>query len=202
MIWFTSDTHYNHKNIVRGCSEWKTFEEGSSHQNTRDFDTLEDHNNTLIRTINRYVKYGDTLYHLGDVSFGGFNSLGAFINQLECRDIRLIFGNHDHHIEKNREGCQNLFTSCKYYDEITMNGRKVVLLHYGLRVWNKSHHGAYHLYGHSPDTLPGQGKSMDVGVDVAFRMFGEYRPFSWTEINQMLSKKETEVVDHHNSNTN
>ena len=49
-IWFTSDTHYNHKNIVRGTTEWKEFEDGSNHQSLRDFDTLEEHNDKLVDT--------------------------------------------------------------------------------------------------------------------------------------------------------
>jgi calcineurin-like phosphoesterase family protein len=40
-----------------------------------------------------------------------------------------------------------------------------VLCHYGLRVWDRSHHGALHLYGHSHGTLPGDSQSLDVGVD-------------------------------------
>ncbi len=41
----------------------------------------------------------------------------------------------------------------------------VVLSHYAFRVWNRSHHGAIHLYGHSHGNLPGDSQSCDVGVD-------------------------------------
>ena len=68
-----------------------------------------------------------------------------------------------------------------------------------MRVWNKSHHGAYHLYGHSHDSMEDKewGKSMDVGVDSAFRILGEYRPFSFDEIKGILDKRELYTIDHH-----
>lgn len=99
-IFFTSDTHYNHKNIVRGTSEW---EAGEGPQRTRDFDTLEEHNKALVTSINSVVKEDDILYHLGDWSFGGINSIWEFRKQLNCKEIHLIFGNHDEHIEANKE---------------------------------------------------------------------------------------------------
>jgi hypothetical protein len=43
---------------------------------------------------------------------------------------------------------------------------------------------------------------MDVGVDVAYRMFGEYRPFSLEEIINIMDKKEVILPDRHDSNTN
>lgn len=235
MIYFTSDTHYGHKNICRGTSSWDRVEEGSNHQSTRDFDTLEDMNYALVKGINDYIGPDDELWHLGDWSFGGIQNIWNFRRQINCENINLVFGNHDEHIEKNKKieisqedglkytekfgkiiykyeldnkklvpkvYLQDLFKSTQYYKELSIEGHKICLLHYGMRVWNKSHKGAIHLYGHSHDTLPGVGKSMDVGVDVAFRMFGEYRPFSWKEIQSIMAKKETEIVDHHNKNTN
>ena len=201
-IYFTSDTHYAHKNIVRGTSSWS--EDVSSHtgQNTRNFDTLEEHNAAIVKGINDIVGPDDVLWHLGDWSFGGFNNIKKFRDQINCRNIHLILGNHDHHIENNKENIRDLFSSVQYYKELSLHGHKVVLLHYGMRVWNKSHKGAIHLFGHSHNTLPPHGKSMDVGVDCAFEKFGVYRPFSWMEIQSIMSKRESEIVDHHNINTN
>jgi calcineurin-like phosphoesterase family protein len=202
MIFFTSDTHYNHKNIVRGTSTWKTFEEGSSHQKTRDFDTLEEHNEALVKAINDVVGVDDQLWHLGDWSFGGFPSIKQFRDRLVVRDINLVYGNHDEKIEANREGIQSLFTSVQYYKELTIQGHKLILSHYAHRVWNKSHHNSIHLYGHSHGTIPDYGKSMDVGVDVAFNLFGEYRPFRWEEIARIMAKRQNLIVDHHTKHTN
>lgn len=204
MIWFTSDTHYNHKNIVRGCSEWQELEEGGSHQNTRDFDTMEAHNLALVNGINDRVSVDDVLYHLGDWSFGGFDSIKKFRDRLTVRTIHLILGNHDHHIDRNKDGIRGLFTSVNQVSQISIDGHRIFLSHYAHRVWDKHHKNAFHLYGHSHNTLEDRpwGKSMDVGVDSAFSIFGEYRPFRWDEVRAILNRRETKIIDHHNSNTN
>lgn len=103
-IWFTSDTHYHHKNIVRGVTEWAgdPAKGAASVQRTRDFKTLEEHDDTLVKNINAVVKPDDILYCLGDWSFGGLEQVWEFRKRLNCRNIHLIFGNHDHHIERNR----------------------------------------------------------------------------------------------------
>lgn len=104
-IWFTSDTHYHHKNIVKGVTSWVDSPEhaGGSHstQNTRPFKTLEEHDQALVDNINKHVKPEDILYHLGDWSFGGIEQIWNFRKQLNCKNIHLIYGNHDHHIERN-----------------------------------------------------------------------------------------------------
>lgn len=45
MIWFISDTHYSHKNIVKGESSW------SDLSGCRDFPTLTAHDDWLVNTI-------------------------------------------------------------------------------------------------------------------------------------------------------
>lgn len=206
-IWFTSDTHFGHKNIVRGTTEWTEFKEGSSHQGTRDFDTLEEHNAALVKSINSLVKHDDVLYHLGDWSFGGHQNIKTFRDQLYCREIHLIFGNHDQHIEPIDSPYRSLFASLSHKVELSYkidsktSGRygktKFFLSHYGHRVWNQSHHGVIHLYGHSHGTLPGFGRSMDVGVDT-----NNLYPYHLDEIVDLMKKVPVEVVDHHNKNTN
>lgn len=96
-VYFTSDTHFGHKNIVRGTTEWE-----NARDKVRDFDTLEEHNQVLIDNINGMVKENDILYHLGDWSFGGIENIWEFRRQINCRNIHLILGNHDHHIEQDR----------------------------------------------------------------------------------------------------
>jgi calcineurin-like phosphoesterase family protein len=84
-IWFTSDTHYAHSNICRATTNWK-----DADQLTRDFTSLEEMNQTLVDRINQQVMPNDILIHLGDWSFGGFDNIRLFREQLNCKNIILI----------------------------------------------------------------------------------------------------------------
>lgn len=208
-IWFTSDTHYHHKNIVRGTTSWLEDENKGIHsvQRTRDFNTLEEHDETLIANFNSLVKENDEVWHLGDWSFGGHEQIKIFRDRLKCKNINLVFGNHDQHIEPLDSKYRSLFTSCQYVKQFhlkldsTLSGKYgkqgFFLSHYGHRVWDKSHHGSIHLYGHSHGTLPGSGRSMDVGVDTH-----NLYPYHLDEILDLMKDIPVNFVDHHSINTN
>lgn len=92
-IWFVSDTHYGHRNILK----FKT-PEGMP---LREFDSVEHMNETMVENHNRVVKDDDIVYHCGDVFFGdGWSHLP----RLKGRK-RLILGNHD--IAKNQHILNN-----------------------------------------------------------------------------------------------
>ena len=166
-LYFTSDTHYMHTNICRGTTRWSNADEFC-----RDFDTLDQMNDRIVNGINSVVGQDDILFHLGDWSFGGFEMIEQFRNRINCRNIHLILGNHDHHIERDREDIRRLFTSVNQYLELEVKGKdweqNYVLMHYPIISWNKMNDGVIHLHGHvhlSADRRIGKGKTMDVGVD-------------------------------------
>jgi calcineurin-like phosphoesterase family protein len=166
-LYFTSDTHYMHKNICRGTTSWS-----NADGFCRDFDTLDQMNDRIVNGINLVVGQDDILFHLGDWSFGGFEMIEQFRNRINCRNIHIILGNHDHHIERDREGIRQLFTSVNQYLELEVKGKdweqNYVLMHYPIISWNKMNDGVIHLHGHvhlSADRRIGKGKTMDVGVD-------------------------------------
>ena len=185
-IWFTSDTHFSHTNIAGPkVSKWKS--------GFRTFDSVHEMNKTLTDTINKYVKEDDILYHLGDFCFGGHQKTPIYRQSLNVKAIHLIRGNHDEHIDLYSDQ----FTSIQDVLNIQHGKNKLFLSHYSHRVWNGSHKGIIHLYGHSHGSIEDFNKSMDVGVDVAYRMFGEWRPFHLNEIIDIMSKKIISPVDHH-----
>lgn len=206
-IYFTSDTHFHHKNIVSGTTTWEKNDSPYGIQTTRDFKTLEEHDDALVNNINSVVKENDTLYHLGDWSFGGHEQIKIFRDRIKCKNIHLIFGNHDQHIEPINSPYRKLFLSCDYYKQISLRVDrkwnqvqkvKIIMSHYAMRVWDKSHHGALHLYGHSHGSLPDIGnRSMDVGVDT-----NNLYPYHLDEILDKLLCRPVEFVDHHNNKTN
>jgi calcineurin-like phosphoesterase family protein len=167
-VWITSDTHFGHKNIVRGVTNWRTQDGEVPVGSTRDFQTIEQMNERLVNGINNVVGQDDTLIMLGDVSFGGFENIGLFIDRIICKNIHLILGNHDHHIDNNRGDIQDKFLSVNHYLETNIEGKDFVLCHYPLQSWNGLNKGVIHLHGHvhlPEDKKFGKGKKMDVGVD-------------------------------------
>ena len=173
-LFFTSDTHYNHKNICRATTEWTDAED-----KTRDFRSLDHMNDTIVNNINRMVGEDDILFHLGDWSFGGFEKIGEFSDRVICKNTHLILGNHDHHIEKDRDNIQLAFTSVNHYLDLEVcdsnfgkfTQNRFILCHYPIASWIDMNRGTMHLHGHvhlPPHQAVGQGKSMDVGMDGHF----------------------------------
>jgi calcineurin-like phosphoesterase family protein len=165
-LWFTSDTHYNHSNIVSATTQW------TDPVTCRDFKSLEFMNTTLVSNINEVVGQNDILFHLGDWSFGGFEFIQLFRDQIVCRNVHIITGNHDHHIERNRDNIQSIFSSVNKYLNLDVSWdvgkQRFALMHFPIASWDNMARGAIHLHGHvhfEANARIGVGKMMDVGVD-------------------------------------
>lgn len=166
MVFFTSDTHFGHSNIIRYCN--------------RPFNDKFEMDETIINNINSVVSPNDTLYHLGDFSFGPQDE---FREKINCNNIHLIKGNHDKQIQ------YNLFASVKDMNEYKDKYKTIVLCHYSMRVWNKKHHNSWHLFGHSHGTLEDFDLSFDCGVDSH-----DFKPWSIDEIASKMQSKLNSLV--------
>jgi len=208
-IFFTSDTHYGHTNICRGVSKWRDVNGNVPVSQTRDFKTLYHMNDAIVESINSVVGEDDILFHLGDWSFGGFENIAEFRNRIVCKNIHLVLGNHDHHIENNRDGIQDLFSSVNQYLRLQVSvypgtvlhtGKvDLVLMHYPIASWHNMNDGVIHLHGHvhlPPNKKLAQGKAMDVGVDGNFLV-----PYSLNEITRIMNNQPIAKLslpqDHH-----
>lgn len=170
-IFYTSDLHFSHSNIIQYCN--------------RPFDSVEQMNDTLINNWNKVVKNEDSVYILGDITLSGSRMVYDIISQLKGNKI-LIKGNHDiRWIKDKRFPALELFENSQAYDylEIYDKGRKVILCHYPLMTWNKQYQGAYHLYGHIHNNEPliQINNSFNVGVDV-----NNYTPVT---LDELIEKK-------------
>lgn len=197
-VWITSDPHYNHKNICRGVTNWRTQDGDIPLDSTRDFQSVDQMNNTLVDNINSKVGQDDTLIMLGDIAFGGFESIDKFLDRLICKNIHLVLGNHDHHIRNNRENIQDRFISVSDYLQVRIYDQDFVLSHYPFASWNGLNKGVIHLHGHvhlSAKDKWGKGKRLDVGVD-GNGLF----PYSVSEIVHMMDRRDVRSdmdIDHH-----
>ncbi len=181
-IWFTSDHHWGHANIIRFSQ--------------RPFADVDAMNEALIANWNRVVGPKDTVYHLGDIFMVPKEEALQIRSRLNGH-ICLIRGNHD----KTADTLKDSFEWIKDYYELKVpdpeaenEKRRIVLCHYAFRVWNHSHHGAWHLYGHSHGSLPDDPNSLsfDAGVDCH-----DYTPISYARVKEIMAGKTFVPVDHH-----
>lgn len=134
-IFFTSDTHWNHTNIIKYCN--------------RPYETVEEMNEGLINNWNSQVKSNDLVFFLGDLLMGTNEKLlNALIKSING-NIILIRGNHDHYTNQQYINCGIKAV----YDllSIDLKGYKFILCHYQMQQWQDSYKGSFHLYGHEHD---------------------------------------------------
>ena len=161
---------------------------------------------TIIGNINKYVDSNSTLFHLGDFAMPGrqydyFDRCKYYRDRINCKTIVCTFGNHD------GAELETLFTKCAdLMSDVVINHQQFTLCHYAMAVWNKNHgrSKSISVYGHSHSSAepwldksqPGR-RSMDVGIDNAYKLLGEYRPFSFQEIMEIMSQRSGFSMDHH-----
>lgn len=179
-LFFTSDSHFYHKNIIEFCE--------------RPFKDVEEMNKTLIENWNKVVGPNDIIYHLGDFCFAGSAEFHSILGQLNGR-IHLILGNHD---EKNvRQNYEDLFESISYQAKLLVEGYNVYLNHYPYLCYPGYKPYTIQLFGHihsSPYKFDGvdaiiaksslQPSQYDVGVD-----WNNFTPISWREVIEKVKKQ-------------
>jgi len=173
-IYFTSDFHLNHFNIINYCN--------------RPFTTLEEMNSTIIAKFNERVKEDDMCFYLGDFVFKSGTGRGEgepdkavnFRNQLNCKNIIFIEGNHD------RKGRNSLRTPIRKI-VINYGGMDICMIHNPSHIdWNYK----FHIVGHVHEKwmfkeFKRNGKTVhccNVSVEQA-----NYYPLTWNEIQQRYS---------------
>lgn len=184
-----SDTHFSHRNIIKYCN--------------RPFANADEMNEELISRWNAVVGHDDHVYHLGDVTFEKDRDKAVWMLSRLKGKKHIVWGNHDRGFKDTIVAAG--FTDCgpMHYINVPTGGNNnhqgIVLCHFAMRVWDRSHHGVIQCYGHSHGSLPPMFNQLDVGVDNAVKLLGEYRPFSVAEVIKFVSSfpKAKESVDHH-----
>ena len=187
--YFTSDIHQGHKRIVEFTN--------------RGIDTTqENHNEWLVEIWNKQVNKSDIIWHLGDFSFSSnFEEIEMFVRRLNGQKF-FLKGNHcDAKIMKKLQE-KNLIT---FYDykEIRLGKQPVILFHFPIASFHKQGYGSWHLHGHCHGSffIP-KGKILDVGLDSAYNIYGKHKFFSEQDIENYMSRREVNTVDHHKNHVN
>lgn len=178
-IWFTSDTHFHHENIIHFCN--------------RPFGSVEEMNTALIENWNKKVKPNDIVFHLGDFCWGGASKWCDILSRLNGK-IVLAKGNHD---EKNlADSVKMLFEKISYQYYIRIDGQPIYINHYPFLCYGGQNRGIWQVYGHvhtlSSSNPAQRGKDAqrvvmafptqyDVGVDG-----NDYAPISFAELREKI----------------
>jgi calcineurin-like phosphoesterase family protein len=166
-IWFTSDTHFGHFNIIKYAN--------------RPFSSVEEMNEILITNWNTVVYPEDEVYHLGDFGFGHQKSLESILNRLNGKKY-LIRGNHDKPIKNLYH---YYFDWVKDYHRFFVAKQLIILCHYPIENWDGKYHKSWHCHGHSHGKTPSENLlRIDVGVDCH-----NYCPVNYEQVKKILNKK-------------
>lgn len=188
-IFFTSDTHFHHRNILEYCPGRK-----------KEWSTVEQMNEGLIERWNSEVGPSDIVYHLGDFTLTTrVELIDPILARLNGR-IRLVKGNHDKWLRKlDVLQHKDKFEWVKQYhkENFTVDGNtyEVVMMHYPFLTWDGSARGSIHVHGHAHggnDHLNNGIRRLDVGVD------GEHSylcPLRLEDVVQL--KSQGSITDHH-----
>lgn len=187
-IWFTSDTHFRHKNIISHCPE---------RANIGQFDIcdLDAHDLWIIEKWNKTVGKNDIVYIIGDFSFATSEWVKKLCGKLKGKKY-LIVGNHD----KSSEKLEGYFKDIKLIKCVTFKKSNFVFLeedfqvcmcHYAMVVWPSKHYGCVQVCGHSHGKLDEfNEESTDLRVDVGWdSKLGNYDLVSLEKLYSYFKKK-------------
>jgi calcineurin-like phosphoesterase family protein len=177
-LFFTSDTHFGHANIIKYCN--------------RPFASVEEMDEDMIKNWNSVVTNNDHVFHLGDVSFHKPEKTKSILDRLNGK-IYLLRGNHE---KPALDGmCIKRFEWVKDYFKLNVDigeskTQKVIMSHYPFLSWDESHRGSYNFYGHCHGGIPKEVDEQHYRVDVGVDCWGFY-PVSFDTLHKELQKRES-----------
>jgi len=184
-VWFTSDTHFYHENILRFCS--------------RPFKDITEMNDALVKNWNETVPEDGIVFHLGDFAFGGSREWNDILSRLNG-EIYLILGNHD--MKQIGQCFMQRFAHVTQQMTIRVGGQSIILNHNPFLAYGGAYRDVWQLFGHvhsgplsgkGMDGEQNRGKDLprlgmlfpnqyDVGVDN-----NDFRPVSFEEVKRIIA---------------
>ena len=179
-VWFTADTHFGHKNIIRFCQ--------------RPFVDVEEMNRVMVENWNSIVGEDDLVFHLGDFSVGGAAEWTSLLDNLNGRII-LILGNHD--MNNVSQGFMHRFLDVKMQMLISIGKQRIYLNHYPFLCYGGAYRNTWQLFGHVHTNQQSTGldsprlkqlfpTQYDVGVDN-----NNYYPVSFGKVSEIIQQQIT-----------
>lgn len=170
-MFFTSDHHFSHTNIIQYCG--------------RPFSSVEEMDEAMVWRWNQAVKPTDSVYFLGDFTLGNATLADSFLQRLNGK-IYMLEGNHDKGWFRKNYFFGNKVQFLPPLYKLNFDGQMIILCHYPMRSWQSSEHGSWHLFGHEHGRFAPQGLSFDAGVDC-----NNFYPFSFEEVKTKMNSLST-----------
>ena len=175
MYWFTADEHFFHASIIK-------------HTN-RPFSSLEEMHEVLIENHNNVVRGKDIVVHAGDFSFRTRKDTFELINRLNGTHI-FLKGCHDRWMGKSGVFQKGKIQGVGYLYTKRFGDVHVVVSHWSMRTWPRSHYNSWNLFAHSHGRLASVGKQHDIGVDtVVGGMHDRFYPYPLDELVEIMKGK-------------
>ena len=160
MYFFTSDEHFQHTNVIE--------------YSNRPFTSVEEMDEEIITRFNSVVTKNDIVIHAGDFTLAKKEIAYKYVQRLNGQNI-FLRGSHDYWLKGT------------HHHEIwekMIDGIYVVVAHYSMHTWARSHYNSYQLYGHSHGKLEPIGKQWDIGVDN-----NNFYPVSFDQIKEIMKSR-------------
>lgn len=181
MKYFSSDWHLGHENVIRFSD--------------RPFKNASEMDDAIISQMLAPLKPSDDFYFLGDMGTNE-NAIHRFFQGLPKKvKVYWILGNHDKQstIERFRNRCH--FIGHMYETKLFIGAgiprQSITMAHYPMITWNKSHYGAWQLFGHHHAASHGHeeipvragGKQLNVNCE-----FHNYLPVTENNLIEIMKK--------------
>jgi len=153
------------------------------------FNGIDDMNAKIIDSMILGIPVGSELYFIGDLSWAK-DYVDYILDLCNQRHIKFhwILGNHDSPTEAQKRKC----ASVSDMKEVRFNNHQIVLCHYPMTVWNKSHYNSWLLYGHIHAGMETTnrveekmtGKCLNVNCE-----FHDFKPWSEKELEEYMEAR-------------
>ena len=185
-VWFTSDLHFGHRNVLRFCNRpWADEKEMCE---------------GLINNWNSWVGDNDIVFVLGDTFwFNDSRGIKKVLDRLKGKTIYMLPGNHDdfshyHRVDTSSETgrivlCQDVVVL--WLQEANGKTTEIWMSHYPMMTWPHRVNGAWQLFGHI-HSKPGRNEGVDQDLPLHWNQCDvgtdhwDYRPVNYTEIKELF----------------
>ncbi|KKN45488.1 hypothetical protein LCGC14_0682370 [marine sediment metagenome] len=173
MYFFTADQHYGHGRIIEHCDR------PYKNENEMDEDMIAKHNE-VVGKDDTVINAGDFCWFKQYAARNSNDNAYSYISRLNGRQI-FLRGDHDKWMSARASHFHDIWSNMmdKKNDEF------LVVCHYAMHTWARSHYNSWHLYAHSHKDLNLPGKRHCISVDNT-----NFFPLSFDQVKEIMARKD------------